>query len=72
MAVAIAPGLVWAQETGEGTSAVDAGPTNPDPITAPDGQDDGGIDPGEPGGNTTTTTATALWTLLASSRQQPP
>ena len=59
MAVAIAPGLVWAHETGEGTSAVDAGPTHPDPTTAPDGQDDGGIDPGEPGGGTTTTTTTS-------------
>ena len=59
MAVATTPGLVWAEETGDGTSAVDAGPTNPDPITAPDGQDGGGIDAAEPGGDTTTTTTTS-------------
>ena len=59
MAVAITPGVVWADETGEGTQAVDAGPTNPDPTNTSDGENDGGIVSGEPGGGTTTTTTTS-------------
>ncbi|MFI5510149.1 Ig-like domain-containing protein [Mycobacterium sp. NPDC051804] len=68
-AVAFAPGVAWAEGTGEDTASVDSGPANPQPVNeAEDGGNEGDSNPGNPGGvtpaPTTTTTGSQSTTVI--------